>query len=364
MHEPCPDCGYDAAAVDRRRIGELLRADALGWTAVLALPRATRRPDDSTWSALEYACHVRDVHRTMAGRLALLLAEDDPTFADWDQDATAVEEGYDRQDPAVVGPEVLEAAEAAGSAYDALRDADESTWSRRGRRSNGSVFTVDTLARYHLHDVVHHAHDVRRLAVEATRSAYDADAGAYAEVTARVLEEHAVELDSFAARVGARGAVLEIGSGGGRDARALEARGLRVRRTDVSPGFVERLVEQGHDAVVLDPLTDDLGGPWDGVWAQASLLHVARDDLPLVLGRLAGATRPGGELLLGLKEGHGERWSVHGRVRAPRWFTFWTEEQLRAVLDGAGWDVSAVRRSEGSDGQPWLTIRASRRGDG
>jgi hypothetical protein len=33
-------------------------------------------------------------------------------------------------------------------------------WSRPGRRSNGSVFTVDTLAPYFLHDLVHHAHDV------------------------------------------------------------------------------------------------------------------------------------------------------------------------------------------------------------
>ena len=32
--------------------------------------------------------------------------------------------------------------------------------SRPGRRSNGSVFTVDTLAKYFLHDVEHHAHDV------------------------------------------------------------------------------------------------------------------------------------------------------------------------------------------------------------
>ena len=33
-------------------------------------------------------------------------------------------------------------------------------WQRPGRRSNGSAFTVDTLARYLLHDVVHHVHDV------------------------------------------------------------------------------------------------------------------------------------------------------------------------------------------------------------
>jgi hypothetical protein len=33
-------------------------------------------------------------------------------------------------------------------------------WSRRGLRSNGSEFTIASIAIYHLHDIVHHAHDV------------------------------------------------------------------------------------------------------------------------------------------------------------------------------------------------------------
>ncbi len=33
-------------------------------------------------------------------------------------------------------------------------------WSRRGLRSNGSEFTIATIAIYHLHDIVHHAYDV------------------------------------------------------------------------------------------------------------------------------------------------------------------------------------------------------------
>jgi hypothetical protein len=33
-------------------------------------------------------------------------------------------------------------------------------WSRRGLRSNGSEFTIASIAIYLLHDIVHHAHDV------------------------------------------------------------------------------------------------------------------------------------------------------------------------------------------------------------
>ena len=42
----------------------------------------------------------------------------------------------------------------------ALHDLTDDQWDRTGRRSNGSVFTVRTLAAYFLHDVEHHLHDV------------------------------------------------------------------------------------------------------------------------------------------------------------------------------------------------------------
>ncbi len=360
LQERCADCGYDASTVDPAAIGPAIRDNALGFRAVLAQPGAARRPDDHTWSALEYACHVRDVNRKFEERLALMLEQDEPRFANWDQDVTALEDGYDQQDPATVAEELVAAAEVVALRYDVLARADEATRSRRGLRSDGAAFTVDTLGRYHLHDLVHHAHDVRGAATVATVAAYDGDAEAYSD---RVWEVHAelrAELDAFAAAVGAGGSVLEIGSAGGRDALQLEERGLVVRRTDVAPAFVDLMRSRGHDADVLDPLTDDLGGPYDGVWASACLLHVGRGDLPTVLTRLAAATRPGGALGMSLKEGDGEEWSVHGSVRAPRRFTYWREAPLRAVLSSAGWRVEQMVHRTSATGQEWLVTRAVR----
>ena len=87
------------------------------------------------WSPLEYACHVRDVCRIFGVRATLMLTQTDPSFANWDQDATAVAERYFERVPA-------------------------DAWGRRGFRSNGSEFTVATLAVYFLHDIEHHLHDV------------------------------------------------------------------------------------------------------------------------------------------------------------------------------------------------------------
>ena len=52
-----------------------------------------------------------------------------------------------------------------------------------------------------------------------------------------------------------------IGSGGGRDAAYLEKHGLHVRRTDVTPAFVDLLRHEGHTADLLDPLHDNLSYP-------------------------------------------------------------------------------------------------------
>ena len=158
LERPCPDCGFDAAAVDRSQVGAVVRDNAASWGPVLERADARTRPDATTWSPLEYACHVRDVLRLYDERLHLMLEQDDPLYANWDQDASAVEGRYDAQDPAQVAREVVAAAEQVAPAFDGLT---AEQWERRGRRSDGASFTVDTFARYFLHDLVHHRHDVR-----------------------------------------------------------------------------------------------------------------------------------------------------------------------------------------------------------
>ena len=77
---------------------------------MLGRPTPRVRPAPGIWSPLEYACHVRDVHRLFAERVALMLAQDEPRFDNWDQDETAVASRYAEQDPATVDAELVEAA--------------------------------------------------------------------------------------------------------------------------------------------------------------------------------------------------------------------------------------------------------------
>jgi hypothetical protein len=155
---PCPECGYDPGAVADEGLGEAIRATSTRWSHVLDGDDLGSRPQPQVWSPLEYACHVRDVHRVFAERVRMMLDQDDPQFANWDQDASAVSERYWEQDPAAVAVELAAGAQAAAAQYDAVPPGD---WHRSGRRSNGSVFTISSIGRYHLHDVMHHLHDVQ-----------------------------------------------------------------------------------------------------------------------------------------------------------------------------------------------------------
>lgn len=363
LDRPCPECGFDPGAQALADLPALLHDTAMVWSQVLRNADVATRPASDTWSPLEYACHVRDVQRLFAGRIRRMLEQDTPTFADWDQDQAAVEEGYGEQQPFVVDVDLIEAAGDVAGLYASVRDED---LHRRGRRSDGMEFTVETLGRYHLHEVVHHLHDVGWDPSAATIKAYDAFASAYALGTA-ALSDHVRELvELYAAALSPGARVLEVGSGPGRDAHLMEQLGLRVRRTDISPGFVDLMRSQDLAADVVDPLHDDLSseeGPYDAVWANACLLHVARGDLPTVLTRLADVTAQGGLLHLGLKEGDGEGWSTHGPVGAPRHFVYWREAPLREAVTDAGWQVDHVRRGEGLRGDGWLEVRAHRAGD-
>jgi hypothetical protein len=157
LTRPCPDCGFDPARVAPTDVAEHIAADATEWVDRLTRTGVRDRPAPGVWSILEYGCHIRDVHRIFDQRVRLMLSQDEPRFPNWDQDATALADDYASQDPAVVARELFEAA---GTVADTYRAVPDDGWSRRGLRSNGSEFTVATIAVYHLHDIVHHAWDV------------------------------------------------------------------------------------------------------------------------------------------------------------------------------------------------------------
>jgi hypothetical protein len=97
------------------------------------------------------------VFRLYDQRLELMLSQNDPLFPNWDQDETAVADRYGEQDPAEVAAALRQAAFAIAGRFEGVTG---EQWQRTGARSDGARFTVETFARYFVHDPVHHLYDV------------------------------------------------------------------------------------------------------------------------------------------------------------------------------------------------------------
>ncbi len=154
----CEQCGLSAAEIDAADVAERAFVAAEEWVQILrSSPAVSARPQPDVWSPLEYGAHVRDVYRLFDARLAQMLREDTPTFANWNQDEAAIRERYREQDPEVVADELEAAAQRFVARIQSLRP---DQYGRRGIRSDGAEFTVTTFLQYFLHDVIHHLWDV------------------------------------------------------------------------------------------------------------------------------------------------------------------------------------------------------------
>ena len=167
LERPCDQCGFDASMVRPGDVASMLRNNTSAWVLLLSGDEGAlrTRPSDNIWSPLEYACHVRDVHDLYRERLELMLNEDGPNYANWNQDVTAVESRYDLADPVEVSRQLVVAAESLADLFDTVTG---EQWERTGFRSDGAAFTIASFATYFIHDPIHHLFDVRLRGLRAS----------------------------------------------------------------------------------------------------------------------------------------------------------------------------------------------------
>lgn len=159
-------------------------------------------------------------------------------------------------------------------------------------------------------------------------------------------------LDAFLARLPAGARILDLGCGPGHLSAVMAERGMVPDPVDASAGMVA-LTRENFGLPARQATFDEIDGVgvYDAVWANFSLLHAPRAEMPGHLERLARALRPGGLIHLGMKVGEGE-----GRDGLNRFYTYWRVEELQAALEAAGFAVDAeVRhgRGKGLDGAPF-----------
>lgn len=189
----------------------------------------------------------------------------------------------------------------------------------------------------------------------ATLDFYAAEAQAYA---GRSREAEHARIAAFAAALPPGARMLELGCGGGHDSVALLDRGLDLVATDGSPELAEQASRRlGRPVEVL--LFEDIDAieAFNGVWANACLLHVPRTALPGILARIHRALKPGGLFYASFKAGTAE-----GRDRFGRYFNYPSPDWLRSAYGPEGWQSLDLSEEIGGgyDGEPtpWLHVTA------
>jgi DinB family protein len=161
----CDECGFEVDSVVPGEAAQTLRGFGRRYRAPLTRLLSgeddsvlRRRPDPSTWSALEYAGHIRDVFALFGRRIDRMVADGDPDLEVIDHDVAVQEGRYCEADPAAMADDIAVQAESLAATVDRLGPTD---WVRTGRRG-GEVRTVDEVVRRALHEGHHHLLDVGR----------------------------------------------------------------------------------------------------------------------------------------------------------------------------------------------------------
>jgi SAM-dependent methyltransferase len=186
-----------------------------------------------------------------------------------------------------------------------------------------------------------HAHVSTTRLVLPTIAAYERSADVFLTRWERRRYRRPPLLLAWLAHLPPNAMLLDLGCGGGQDARYLRQRDYRVVGLDRTAAL---LSFARYRSTTLRLIQADMrwlplrAGCVDGVWAAASLIHLPKAQARTVLAELLRLTRPGG--ILGATLTHGTKSRVVTRGWIPgRYFARWKKDELGRAVQSAGWRV-------------------------
>lgn len=186
---------------------------------------------------------------------------------------------------------------------------------------------------------------------------YTDNASAY---TTRGQVADSMHLEAFLAKLQKGASILELGCGGGQDSEYMLSAGFDVHPTDGTPEIAK--AAQARLGIPVGTLLfeniDDTDR-YDGIWANACLLHVPRPALPAIIGRIHAALKQGGVFYASFKAGEAE-----GRDMFDRYYNYPSKAWLEEVYGQFGWSQVQIEAQQGSgyDKLPtdWLHVTATK----
>lgn len=194
-------------------------------------------------------------------------------------------------------------------------------------------------------------------ALEESIATYDADPERFADQYEAIDVRRYVDWMCEHLPVGS--AIVDVGSGSGRDTATFQALGYETIGVEISEGMLdiarklhpEALFRHG-DARAL-PLNDD---SMDGVWAMASLVHLGSTDVRRALCEFGRVLKPGGFVFVSLPTAAGASWRTeHGQRR---WFPYLKAEIVRALMEQAEFVIDGFEEAEGIHSGSWINVLA------
>lgn len=146
----------------------------------------------------------------------------------------------------------------------------------------------------------------------------------------------------FLALLPEKGKILDAGCGSGRDMLFFSKQGFNVSGLD-SSAELARLAERytGQPVTVGKIESMSVNNHYDGIWACASLLHIERSRLPIVIKSIKDALKTDGILFASIREGLGSRTGEDGRF-----YELYNENEFAETIQDSGLSIISVKKTE------------------
>jgi SAM-dependent methyltransferase len=195
----------------------------------------------------------------------------------------------------------------------------------------------------------------------STLSAYTAIATGYAagKAPAKNTDQN-VDYARFTALLKGDARILDLGCGPAHWAARFQRDGYYIDAVDPNPEMAAYAAATYGVSVKISKFEDFTAPlPYDGIWANFSLLHIPKSRFATALNRLHQILQPEGVLSLGMKLGACEAYDELGRF-----FAYYQEDELRQMLAQAGFRTLHSRCGNGHnlpDGEDTFVVLTARR---
>lgn len=198
-----------------------------------------------------------------------------------------------------------------------------------------------------------------------TKETYDRIAKDYAERDKANVPESKDVIDAlnyFSEKLEEGSFILDIGSGGGRDAKFLSDKNFKVTGIDNSTEMLRSAESNAPKATFMEMDFEDLKFPdnsFDGIWANASLHHVPKINLPATLEKIYQILKNDGLFFIKIKQGEsdGIRENEKFGEKIQRWFSYYKKDEVADILEKIGFQI--IKSEITNDGE-WVDILAKK----